>query len=138
MKQDFVITKNVTRFLAGMEVVAEPVKGVVGMGLAFGEPGTGKTEAADWYRVEHEYPFVRAYDGMSRRALMSAIVAETGQERQPHRKRLDQPQERPGTPQPGDGAKREDKRIEPDDDGRDKQNETSRWHRRSAASFRQD
>ena len=79
MKRTFARTKNVERFLAGMEAVEAPVKGRVGMGLVFGEPGTGKTETAQKYAADQDYPYIRATDIMSRRGLLSAIVAELGE-----------------------------------------------------------
>jgi DNA replication protein DnaC len=51
MIEDFSITKNVQRFIRGVEVVNTPIKGRIGNGLFFGPPGTGKTEAAMWYHI---------------------------------------------------------------------------------------
>ncbi len=79
MRTTFATTKNVTRFLAGMAAIEEPVKGRVGMGLVFGEPGTGKTEMCQRYAADNNYPYVRATDIMSRRSLLSRIVAELGE-----------------------------------------------------------
>ncbi|BDD85966.1 AAA family ATPase [Desulfofustis limnaeus] len=79
MKKTFAITKNVERFLAGMEVIEAPVKGRVGMGLVYGEPGTGKTEMTQKYAADKDYPYVRATDIMSRRSLLSKIVSELGE-----------------------------------------------------------
>lgn len=79
MRRVFATTNNVQRFLAGMEVIQEPVKGRVGMGLVFGEPGTGKTEMAQKYAADNDCPYVRATDIMSRRSLLSCIVAELGE-----------------------------------------------------------
>jgi len=80
MKKEFAITRNVQQFLAGMEVVETPVKGRIGMALVFGEPGTGKTETAQKYAADNDYPYIRATDIMSRRALLSRIVAELGEQ----------------------------------------------------------
>jgi len=80
MKQEFAITRNVREFLSGMEVVAAPIKGRVGMGLVFGDPGTGKTEIAQRYAADNDYPYIRATDIMSRRSLLSRIVAELGEQ----------------------------------------------------------
>jgi DNA transposition AAA+ family ATPase len=80
MKKEFAITRNVRQFLAGMEVVETPVKGRIGMGLVFGEPGTGKTETAQKYAADNDCPYIRATDIMSRRALLARIVAELGEQ----------------------------------------------------------
>ncbi|MFA5718902.1 MAG: AAA family ATPase [Desulfobulbaceae bacterium] len=80
MKKEFAMTGNVQAFLSGMEVVATPVKGRVGMGLVFGEPGTGKTEMAQKYAADNDHPYIRATDIMSRRSLLSRIVAELGEQ----------------------------------------------------------
>jgi hypothetical protein len=80
MKKEFAITRNVQAFLSGMEVVATPVKGRIGMALVFGEPGTGKTEMAQRYAADNDFPYIRATDIMSRRTLLSRIVAELGEQ----------------------------------------------------------
>lgn len=80
MKNVFAITRNVQEFMRGMDAVAAPVKGRVGMGLVFGEPGTGKTEMAQKYAKDNDFPYIRATDIMSRRSLLSRIVAELGEQ----------------------------------------------------------
>lgn len=79
MKRVFATTENVQRFLTGMEAVEAHVKGRVGMGLVYGDPGTGKTEMAQKYAADNDYPYIRATDIMSRRSLLSKIVAELGE-----------------------------------------------------------
>ncbi len=78
MKNEFAMTKNVMRFLSGMEVVQTPVNGRIGMLLGLGDPGTGKTEVCQWYAAREDCPYIRATDIMSRRSLLSKIVAELG------------------------------------------------------------
>lgn len=80
MKMEFAITRNVREFLSGMEVVATPIKGRIGMGLVFGDPGTGKTEIAQRFAADNDFPYIRATDIMSRRSLLSRIVAELGEQ----------------------------------------------------------
>ena len=79
MKDVFATTKNVRRFVAGIEVVRTPIRGRIGMMLAFGPPGTGKTETGMWYAAQNEVPYIRAKDITSRRSLLSNIVAELGE-----------------------------------------------------------
>ncbi len=79
MKDTFAMTKNVQRFAAGIEVVRTPIRGRIGMMLAFGPPGTGKTETGMWYAARNDVPYIRAKDITSRRSLLSNIVAELGE-----------------------------------------------------------
>ncbi len=79
MRDVFAITKNVQRFMAGIEAVRTPIRGRIGMMLAFGPPGTGKTESGMWYAAENNIPYIRAKDISSRRSLLSNIVAELGE-----------------------------------------------------------
>ncbi|MDO9069355.1 MAG: ATP-binding protein [Deltaproteobacteria bacterium] len=78
MKEKFAITKNVKRFLHGVELAQTPIKGRIGNMLAFGPPGTGKTDVGQWYSAQHDVPYIRAKDISSRRSLLSNIVAELG------------------------------------------------------------
>jgi DNA transposition AAA+ family ATPase len=78
MKETFAITKNVRRFVHGVEVVQTPIKGRIGNMLAFGPPGTGKTDVGQWYASQNDVPYVRAKDISSRRSLLANIVAELG------------------------------------------------------------
>ena len=79
MKDIFAITKNVQRYMAGIEAVRTPIRGRIGMMLAFGPPGTGKTEVGMWYAAQNDVPYIRAKDITSRRGLLSNIVAELGE-----------------------------------------------------------
>lgn len=79
MKDIFANTKNVQRFMAGVEAVRTPIKGRIGMMVAFGPPGTGKTETGLWYAAKKSLPYVRAKDISSRRGLLSNIVTELGE-----------------------------------------------------------
>lgn len=79
MRDDFAITKNVKRFLHGVEVVSTPIKGRIGNMLAYGPPGTGKTDVGQWYAATNDVPYIRAKDISSRRSLLSNIVGELGE-----------------------------------------------------------
>ena len=78
MKETFAITKNVRRFVHGVEVVQTPIKGRIGNMLAFGPPGTGKTDVGQWYANQNDVPYVRAKKISSQRSLLANIVAELG------------------------------------------------------------
>ena len=79
MKDVFAITKNVQRFMAGIEAVRTPIRGRIGLMLAFGPPGTGKTETGMWYAAEKNIPYIRGKKIASSRSLLSNIVAELGE-----------------------------------------------------------
>ncbi len=78
MREDFAITKNVQRFIQGVEVVNTPIKGRIGNGLFFGPPGTGKTDVGQWYSAEKGVPYIRARKVSSQRSLLAIIVNELG------------------------------------------------------------
>lgn len=79
MKKVFAITKNVQRYMTGIETLQTPIRGRIGLMLAYGPPGTGKTEAGMWYAAQNDVPYIRAKDISSRRSLLSNIVAELGE-----------------------------------------------------------
>lgn len=79
MKKCFAMTKNVQAFLGGMEAVDAKNAGKIGMVLVEGDPGTGKTECAQWYAAQNDIPYIRATDIMTRRSLLVAIVGELGE-----------------------------------------------------------
>lgn len=76
MRENFAMTKNVQRFIHGVEVVDTPIKGRIGNALFFGPPGTGKTDVGQWYASQNNVPYVRVKDISSRRSLLSNIVTE--------------------------------------------------------------
>ncbi|MDH5524478.1 MAG: ATP-binding protein [Desulfobulbaceae bacterium] len=80
MKRVFATTKNVSRFLVGMEAVENPNQGRIGNILVEGDPGTGKTEMAQKFAADNDHCiYVRATDIMTRRSLLAAIVGELGE-----------------------------------------------------------
>jgi DNA transposition AAA+ family ATPase len=78
MNDAFAMTKNVQKFLHGVDIVNTPIKGRIGNGLFFGPPGTGKTEAALWYSAHQDIPYIRARKVSSQRSLLQIIVDELG------------------------------------------------------------
>jgi len=78
MREDFAITKNVQRFIQGVEVVNTPIKGRIGNGLFYGPPGTGKTDVGQWYSAENDVPYIRSRKVSSQRSLLAIIVNELG------------------------------------------------------------
>lgn len=79
MKEDFAMTKNVQRFMSGVEVLETPIRGRIGLMISIGPPGTGKTEVGLWYAALNNLPYIRAKDITSRRSLLANIAAELGE-----------------------------------------------------------
>ncbi|SDO03368.1 AAA domain-containing protein [Desulfonauticus submarinus] len=84
MKSVFAVTKNVKKFLAGVDNLMRRQKTIPGMMLVFGEPGTGKTRTALWWKIqngngENRVPYVRATRVMTPRALLEQILYELGE-----------------------------------------------------------
>ena len=84
MKSVFAITKNVKKFLAGVDNLMRRQKTIPGMMLVFGEPGTGKTRTALWWKIqngngENRIPYVRATRVITPRALLEQILYELGE-----------------------------------------------------------
>ncbi len=59
MKPVFVMTDNVTRFVACMKLV-EARMGTDSLALVSGRAGRGKTTTAQWYAVKTDYPYVES------------------------------------------------------------------------------
>ena len=53
MKKVFVKTNNVKRFITMMNNLLNRAEGVPGMGLVYGEPGLGKTQAIKWWAFKN-------------------------------------------------------------------------------------
>lgn len=51
MKKVFVKINNVKRFISMMNNLQNRAEGVPGMGLVYGEPGLGKTQAINWWHL---------------------------------------------------------------------------------------
>ncbi len=60
MKNTFVITTNVREFLAGYERVEKRAAVEKCFMTVEGEPGRGKTSAAEWFAAQNDLPFIRA------------------------------------------------------------------------------
>ena len=80
MNHQLVKTKNVQAFYNGLEVLKKGVRGRMGMMLAFGPPGTGKTFITQKLAMQEDYVYVRCKYIDKPRSLLQAIVAELGEE----------------------------------------------------------
>ena len=74
MKKVFVKTNNVKRFIAMMNNLQNRAEGVPGMGLVYGEPGLGKTQAIKWWAFKNDAILIRCNQMMSARWLLKEIL----------------------------------------------------------------
>ena len=81
MKKVFVKTKNVKQLISMMNRLREREDGVPGMGLVYGEPGLGKTQAINWWAYKNDALLVRCTQLMSARWLLNEILDEMGEVR---------------------------------------------------------
>ena len=74
MKKGFVKTNNVKRFITMMNNLQNRAEGVPGMGLVYGEPGLGKTQAIKWWAFKNDAILIRCNQMMSARWLLKEIL----------------------------------------------------------------
>ena len=74
MKKVFVKTKNVKQLISMMNRLREREDGVPGMGLVYGEPGLGKTQAIKWWAFKNDAILIRCNQMMSARWLLKEIL----------------------------------------------------------------
>lgn len=79
MKKVFARTHNVKNFINMMNNLQNRAEGVPGMGLVYGEPGLGKTQALLWWATQNDAIFIRASNQMSSRWLMQELIEELGE-----------------------------------------------------------
>lgn len=74
MKKVFVKTNNVKRFITMMNNLQNRAEGVPGMGLVYGEPGLGKTQAIKWWAFKNDAILIRCNQMMFARWLLKEIL----------------------------------------------------------------
>ena len=74
MKKVFVKTNNVKRFITTMNNLQNRAEGVPGMGLVYGEPGLGKTQAIKWWAFKNDAVLIRCNQMMSARWLLKELL----------------------------------------------------------------
>lgn len=74
MKKVFVKTNNVKRFITMINNLQNWAEGVLGMGLVYGEPGLGKTQAIKWWAFKNDAILIRCNQMMSARWLLKEIL----------------------------------------------------------------
>ena len=79
MKKVFVKTNNVKRFVTMMNNLQNRAEGVPGMGLVYGEPGLGKTQAINWWALKNDALLIRCTQLMTPKWLLCEILDEMGE-----------------------------------------------------------
>lgn len=74
MKKVFVKTNNVKRFVTMMNNLQNRAEGVPGMGLVYGEPGLGKSQAINWWAFKNDAILVRCTQLMTAKWLLTEIL----------------------------------------------------------------
>jgi len=79
MKKVFVKTQNVKNFITMMNNLQKRAEGVPGMGLVYGEPGLGKTQAILWWATQNDAVYIRSTNLMSGRWLLEELAEGLGE-----------------------------------------------------------
>lgn len=79
MKRVFVKTQNVKNFITMMNNLQNRAEGVPGMGLVYGEPGLGKTQAILWWATQNDAIYIRSTNLMSGRWLLEELAEGLGE-----------------------------------------------------------
>lgn len=79
MKNIFVKTKNVKSFIVLANRLKNTKNNVPKMGLVFGEPGLGKTNAILWWAIQQDALIITAKNGMTPRWLLKQLVSDLGE-----------------------------------------------------------
>lgn len=79
MKNVFVKTNNVKRFITMMNNLQNRAEGVPGMGLVCGEPGLGKTQTINWWAFKNDALLIRCTQLMTSRWLLTEILEAMGE-----------------------------------------------------------
>ena len=74
MKNVFVKTNNVKRFITMMNNLQNRPDGVPAMGLVYGEPGLGKTQTINWWAFKNDAILVRCTQLMTAKWLLNEIL----------------------------------------------------------------
>lgn len=80
MKNIFIKTKNVKAFIALATKLNKAKANAPKMGLIYGEPGLGKTNAILWWALKQDAIIVTAKKGMTTRWLLDDLVSELGED----------------------------------------------------------
>ena len=77
MKQIFVRTKNVKKFVSLMETLKNLPPNIPKLALVYGSHGLGKTKTLIWWATKNDAIYIRANNDMTQNGLLKEIVIET-------------------------------------------------------------
>lgn len=80
MKNEFVVTSNVQKFLNGFERVEKRAAIEKCFMVVEGDPGRGKTSAAEWFAIQHDLPIIRAKREWNSRWMLEDLLDCLGSE----------------------------------------------------------
>src|SRR5574344_1292721 len=80
MKNNFIKTKNVKRFISLMDNLQKAPPSVSKMALVYGEFGLGKSQTIMWWVTNNDAIYVRCNHKISARWLLTEIVKELDEE----------------------------------------------------------
>lgn len=76
MKNTFVRTKNVKKFVSLMDSLQKLPPNIPKLALVYGEHGLGKTHTIMWWAIRNDAIYIRANNEMTQSGLLKAIVDE--------------------------------------------------------------
>lgn len=76
MKNNFIRTTNVKRFISSMNTLKELPPNVPKMALVYGDHGLGKTQTIMWWVTNNDAVYIRCSHNMTGRWLLSEIAEE--------------------------------------------------------------
>ena len=79
MKNTFIKTKNVKAFISLANKLKQAPKNLPKMGLVYGDPGLGKTNAILWWALKQNAIIITAKNGMSNRWFLAELVSDLGE-----------------------------------------------------------
>lgn len=79
MKQVFVRTKNVKKFVSLMETLKNLPPNIPKLALIYGSHGLGKTKTLIWWATKNDAIYIRANNDMTQNGLLKEIVLELNQ-----------------------------------------------------------
>ena len=79
MRNLFVKTKNIKAFIALAAKLKNTKNNIPKIGLIFGEPGLGKTNAILWWALKQDALIITAKNGMTSRWFLKELVTDLGE-----------------------------------------------------------
>ncbi len=78
MRETIIETESMARFACAMDEVMDPLSGLSGFLLAYGQAGRGKSVAASRYHREHGGAYLKVWQGWSQSAFLQRLLYALG------------------------------------------------------------